>query len=79
VQSANPSLPAGNILHFVQEEVATLADGFGEKLPVAAQNQVEILGPHGLEAIIFKVRNRSGPRWVKAPAVLALRAAGGVG
>jgi hypothetical protein len=23
--------------------------------------------------------NRSGPRWVKAPAVLALRAAGGVG
>jgi len=24
-------------------------------------------------------RNRSGPRWVKAPAVLALRAAGGVG
>jgi len=56
------------------------------EVPVGAAGPGKNVGAHNQRTACVRgdvdsniPRNRSGPRWVKAPAVLALRAAGGVG
>jgi len=62
VKTPHPPLPARNVLHFVKEKVAALAYGLRKHLPVAAQNEIQLSGVQGLEAVIFEVQvDQAGP------------------
>jgi CheY-like chemotaxis protein len=56
VEAPDPTLPARVVLHFVEEEVAALADGLGEDFPVAPQHQIELRCLQRLEAVILEVQ-----------------------